>query len=137
MAYTITKKENLDVEYFGYDTEFSITFQFEKQQAEVVIGFSSDKPNKADLISKTDGYHWLHFWLSQEPNTTTLYDTDNYNYQRKLSDLFVRICKYTIEDKESAIIEIAYDNAVTLEVVEEIAKIIDVRFAIRERFFEV
>lgn len=133
-AFVITKKEGLDRGYYGYDTVYSIDFKFEKQTATVDIEISDDKPNEARLNSVTDGYHWLHYFLSQEPNTLELIDFGNAEELERCQKLFSTInIHFEQEDKETAFI---YANSkIDEKIVRAIAEIIEPRFANRERFF--
>jgi hypothetical protein len=136
MSYTISKKEGLDVDYYGYETEYSIDFSFKKQKANVTIEIYPDEPiGKCRLSSNTDGYHWLQFFLSQEPETEKLLE-ESFDIQvKKCVNIFGRnLIKYEQEDKDSA--WLTYDKEINEDFVKTVAIIIEPRFANRERFFE-
>lgn len=133
MSYTITKKEGLDNNYFGYDAEYIIYFKFEKQIADVSIQICNDDLKNVRLYSNTDGYHWLQFFLSQEPNAKEMVE-HGYNDRDICKKLFSTIgISYEQEDKESAWLNL--NNDIDENIVKQIAEIIEPRFANRERFF--
>jgi hypothetical protein len=80
--YTIKKLSRNDVDFNESDIEkYNIVFQFEKSRAEVEITLKAPSqkifPRSNNgimfyVLSQTDGYHWLNFWLAQEPNAVKL-----------------------------------------------------------------
>lgn len=136
MSYTISKKTGLDKDYYGYETEYSIDFTFQKQKANVTVEIYSEHPNRVHLSSNTDGYHWLQFFLCQEPNTPKLLELDFKSEVARCQAAFAPFnIQYEQEDKETAWLtySLTYDEA---EIVKIIADVIELRFANRERFFE-
>jgi hypothetical protein len=135
MAYTISKKEGLDKDYYGYENEYSIDFTFQKQKANVTVEIYTEHPNRVRISSNTDGYHWLQFLLCQEPNTPKMLDLDFKGEVSRCQAAFAPLgIEYAQEDKETAWLTypLTYDEK---EVVKIIADIIEPRFANRERFF--
>lgn len=89
------------------------------------------------LVSKTDGFHWFEFFMAQEPNCDKLKYEERNDYmlaKEKVIQLFKdNGFIYKPEDKESCFL-----NGITPyndNQIEIIAKLIDERFANRERFF--
>lgn len=134
--YTISKKEGLDKDYYGYETEYSIDFTFQKQKANVTIELWSDEPsNKCRLKSNTDGYHWLQFFLCQEPNTPKMLELDFKSEVSRCQAAFAPFgISYEQEDKETA--WLTYTKPIDEAFVKIVADVIEPRFANRERFFE-
>ncbi len=135
MSYTITKQEYLDPDYHGCETTYTINFVFEKQAAEVLIQIDDTDPCTVRLVSNTDGYHWLHYFLSQEDNAAILRDFSFDEGKTICKQLFKSLdIEFVPEDKESAWLNLR--TPITQNVVEAIAKLIEPKFANRERFFK-
>ncbi len=117
-------------------TQWEILFEFKKSKATVEITH-----NESDidlyLVSKTDGFHWFEFFMAQEPNCTKLEfedRNDNLLSKEKVRKLFENNgFIYRPEDKESCFLNGI--SPYTDNQIETIAKLIDERFANRERFF--
>lgn len=134
MAYTIILNDGLDKDHYGYGSEYSIDFSFKQQKANVTIEVWDEEPGKVHLTSNTDGYHWLQFFLCQEPNAKELLSLpfkDEISLCKKLFSQQGML--YEQEDKETAWITI--NRPLNEDVVRSIADIIEPRFANRERFF--
>lgn len=117
------------------DNGYSINFQFEKQNAHVGIELWDDYPGQVRLNSTTDGYHWLQFLLSQEPNTKEMVELDYETSVLKCQELFATLnIHYEQEDKESAWLTV--NSEVDIDLIKSIAELIEPLFANRERFFE-
>jgi hypothetical protein len=135
MSFTITKNENLDEEYYGYETEYSIDFQFQRQRANVTLEIWNNESNKVRLSSNTDGYHWLQFFLSQKPLAEELVEMPYDTSVAECQSLFASInVGYEQEGKDTAWLSL--DREMDEDLAKEIAKLIEPRFANRERFFE-
>lgn len=135
MSFTITKNENLDKEYCGYETEYSIDFQFQRQKANVTLEIWDEYPDKVRLNSNTDGYHWLQYFLSQKPRAEELVDMSYNDSVAKIQRLFTSInVGYEQEGKDTAWLTL--DREMDEDLAKDIAQLIEPRFANRERFFE-
>lgn len=123
-----TEKKNL--------TQWIIKFEFKKSNA--VVEITHDKNNiDLHLVSRTDGFHWFEFFMAQEPNCEKLEFEERNEYlqaKEKVRQLFNNNgFIYRPEDKESCFLNgISPYNDNQIEI---IAKLIDERFANRERFF--
>lgn len=130
MMYTIQKEKN------SKENVWKIIFEFEKSKAEVEITQYKDDIDLR-LVSLTDGFHWFEFFMAQEPNCTELeFDGDNHYLlaKDKVKKLFEdNGFIYRPEDKESCFLNgiCPYND----EQIDRVAKLIDERFANRERFF--
>jgi hypothetical protein len=148
MAYVINKKTGLDVNYYGYKTEYHIDFTFQKQNCNVTIECYNDNdtqtywatrsthimPNRVRLKSNTDGYHWLQFFLCQEPNCSELRELNFDEEVARCQEAFgEKNIGYEQEGKETA--WLTYDGIIDETFIKLVAEIIDPRFANRERFF--
>lgn len=134
MSYTIIKKEGLDKEYYGHDIEYDIDFTFEKQICNVTIEVNSDNQNKARLSSNTDGYHWLQFFLCQEPNCVKMLELSFADEVARCEQTFnEKNIIYEQEGKNTAWLH--YLGFIDETFVKLVAEIIEPRFANRERFF--
>lgn len=135
MPFEISKKEGLDINYYGYHTEYTIDFQFKKQSANVSIEIWDDEPNEVRLKSNTDGYHWLQYFLCQEPNTEKLLELSYDDEIARCKKAFAAIdIFYEQEGKDTAWLTI--NSIVDENLINQIASVIEPRFANRERFFE-
>lgn len=137
MKYDIIYESGLDTGYFGYESVYHIHYTFVLQTAKVDIEIWPHHPNAVRVESQTDGYHWLQFFLCQEPNAAHIIENLSYDEQIKLCELVFAPhgMIYTQEDKESAFIEYPKELSES-EAVEIIAKEIGLRFANRERFYK-
>ena len=117
-------------------TQWIINFEF--KESEAVVEITHDK-NDIDLhlVSRTDGFHWFEFFMAQEPNCEKLeFEEQNMYLQakEKVRKLFNNNgFIYRPEDKESCFLNGI--SPYTDNQIEIIAKLIDERFANRERFF--
>ena len=139
MAFIIEKQEGLNVEECGYHTLYLINYTFETQTAEVELQIwpiTEARGNKnIRLESNTDGYHWLQFFLSQKDNAIQMEELDYTDQIHNCIKLFQSInVGYFQEDKESAWLMI--NKPVDMELVTDIAELIERKFANRERFFD-
>ena len=119
------------------ESEYQINFTFKKQKCTVTItAYINDNPYIVNLDSDTDGYHWLHFFLSQDPDCTKLNEDLSYRETTEIiNEVFMQEgMSYKQVDKECA--EITLRNPFKESDVDIIAKIIEPRFAVRERFFK-
>lgn len=135
MAYNIRREKGYDVDYGDDYTKYSICFKFKDQVADVEIYALGKDTGGMRLVSRTDGYNWLQFFLSQVPNTEALEELE-YNEQiARCKAIFLPLgIDYVQEDKESAFLRC--DGEISDELIEGIAKVIEPRFANRERFFD-
>ncbi len=117
-------------------TQWTISFEFKKSKA--VVKITHDK-NDIDLrlVSLTDGFHWFEFFMAQEPDCKKLEFEEEKDYslaKERVKKLFKdNGLTFRPEDKESCYLNGAdpyNDNQIEI-----IAKLIDERFANRERFF--
>ena len=133
--HTISKETGLDKEYYGHETEYLIHFTFLKQKAKLTVQLDADDPNKCRIVSDTDGYHWLQFFLSQIPKTDKMIEWNYSDQVARCKAAFIPFgIDYEQEDKESAFL--TYTKPINEEFVKIVADIIEPRFANRERFFE-
>lgn len=130
MAYEWYKDPNLEE---GDNKKFIIEFNFESQEAEVWVTVLDD--HTLYLNSVTDGYHWLHFFLSQQPHAKELKENMERDEERRIiNGLFnPHGIKYEIEDKETAFLHL--NEKFVRKKIEIIASLIEPRFANREKFF--
>lgn len=86
--YTINKLSLSEAEPHEDALEkYSVIFQFKNRTAELHITVepadnklfphSTNEQKMLYLSSQTDGYHWLNFWLAQEPGATKLICEDS------------------------------------------------------------
>jgi hypothetical protein len=135
MSFTIKRTKNTKSEIV-----YKIDFAFKKQSATVLIKVDKDDMCRLYLNSETNGYHWFEFLLCQEPKCKKLiYDDgsrDTHSKAReKAKSLFSAFdYQFMPQDKESFFLVTA--KKFTERMVNELAKIIEPRFAIRERFFD-
>lgn len=135
MSFKIEKHENLDKDYFGYSSKYSIEFFFEKQGAVVSLEIYEEHPKRIRLKSETDGYHWLQFFLCQEPGTLKLEELEFSEEILRCKNIFKEIgIEYQQEGKYTAFLTL--ERELDLELVNLITEIIEHRFANRERFFD-
>jgi hypothetical protein len=135
-SYNITKVTGLDIAEFEHSEQYIIEFKFIKQECKIVLecNWQEQENNYCRLESVTDGYHWLQYFLCQQPNTDKLLDLDFKTEVERCQTAFSPFpIKYTQEDKNSAIL--IYDRPIDLEFAEIVANVIGPRFANRERFF--
>ncbi len=134
MEFTITKKENQDKDHCGFDTIYEVRFKFELQECIVDLSLDLNNPKRIHLYSKTDGYHWVEYFLCQEPNCDELKE-HNYDQQRLIiRNLFLKhSMDFIPEGKDTCYV--LFEENVTDENINTVALIIEERFANRERFF--
>lgn len=133
MPYTILKKTGLDKNFYGYEIEYSIDFIFQKQTANVTIQLHDDLGPR--LCSNTDGYHWLQFFLSQKPGSSSMEELPFHFQVWRCQEAFAPFgIGYEQEDKETAWLN--YNKPLDEEFVKLVAEVIEPRFANRERFFD-
>lgn len=128
----ISKSENLDVEHYGHDTEWNIRMNFKKSFSELTVSKQPDGTYR--LVSNTDGYHWLHYFLSNEPGTANMVAFSHHLEADIIGKAFSQLnVRYEIEDKESAfLIPVDLKDE---DLVKAVAEFIYPRFENRERFF--
>lgn len=120
-------------------TIWQIYFEFIKSKAKVTLTHENEDIDLY-LYSETDGFHWFEFFMAQEPNCEKLqFDNEtNNDYQLSREKVIKLFHKngfiFRPQDKETC-----YINGLspyTDSQIETIAKLIDERFANRERFFD-
>lgn len=124
----------MKIEIQNRPEKHKLRFQFEKQYCELEL--LREAPNILVLYSKTDGYHWLQYWLSQDVNTDKLIDLQYDDQLKKVQHLFWLNfnIKYEQEDKETALLYL--DRPFDDSDINKIADFIYPRFANRERFID-
>lgn len=118
----------------GDDKKFQIDFKFESQEAELEVTVLDD--TTLYLRSKTDGYHWLHFFMSQQPHANKLDENlTREDEMRIINGVFKpHGMRYVIEDKETAFLHL--NEKFVRKQIEIIARLIEARFANREKFYQ-
>lgn len=117
------------------DDEYNVLFKTElvypKKNAIIDVEIYPDGDIR--VVSKTDGYHWLHYFLAQEPNCKEIIDYPHQEERNRVKQLFKSIgLDYRPEDKESCYL---LGKEFTSELLIDILDIIEPRFANRHRFF--
>ena len=123
MTYEITQPE---------ENRYIIDFKFTKQSAEVDV----ERLDQRSLYvnSHTDGYHWLQFWMAQEPDAIKVLElSDDQETTRVTQSLSALGFDYKREDKETCFLYVEED--VIKETIDRFAKYLNPRFALREQFF--
>ena len=112
--------------------KYSIDFKFDTQVANVDVDLLN--PRRLYVNSKTDGYHWLQSWMAQEPGAVKILELDSEEEKiRVKQSLSAHGFNYIPEDKETCYLDTEKD--VTRETVDRLARYLEPRFALRERFF--
>jgi hypothetical protein len=128
MAFIITETE-IDEE--GNQT-YRIDFTF--KHSSCVVTIEQIEPSVIRIISETDGYHWLQYWMSQDCYTPVLKDWPFTTQIMIINAEFKYLGMYwKQEDKETAFI--SADREFDIYDLNQVAIILDRQFAIRERFF--
>lgn len=125
---------------------YHINFKFSKQSANLdAIRLDIEKhdtnaesdisdPRKLRVHSKTDGYHWLRFWMAQSPGATRLIEI---HYEvlntRVTQSLYAHGFNFQQEGKDTCFLEDSKN--IDLESIDRLARFLDPRFALREKFF--
>ncbi len=127
MSYTIKKKSK---------KEFLITFRFKRNTA--IVSVKDCGRSTLYMNSKTDGYHWFEFFLSQEPDTDKLFEPVRWQETTlKVDKLYEKNgFLFTPEDKETHFLNYGGKRQFNEELMKELAEIIEPRFAVREDFFD-
>ncbi len=113
--------------------EYLLTFTFERQSCDVHVSVKS--VGLLHIESLTDGYHWLQYFLSQDPEGLSLSERTFSEEIEAVTELFKTIgIKYEQEDKETAFLHLT--KAFNLSQLDQIAKLMEPRFALRERFYD-
>ena len=123
MAYKISKPKK---------SEYVIDFRFSKQNARVHVERRED--GRLVFYNPTDGYHWLQFWMAQEPNASKLLELPYEAEETKVrQSLAMRDFAYTSDDKRSFCVQSV--NRTAWQSIEALAQYLEPRFALREKFF--
>jgi hypothetical protein len=123
MAYKISQPE---------ENRYSIDFKFTNQSAKVDV--EKQDTRRLYVNSLTDGYHWLQFWMAQEPGAAKIQELPHEQERTRVSQsLSAQGFVYTPESKETCFLDT--EENVTREIIDRLAKYLDPRFALRERFF--
>lgn len=114
--------------------EYEITFHLAKE-AVVTIDILNDEKTHLYLNSHTDGYHWLHYWLAQEPHASILLDLKPAIEKERVRQLFAAYdIHYAPEDKGTCFLQLS--KPLDRNTLKLIATIIYPRFALREKFIQ-
>lgn len=126
MSYKIKHIESDPVTY-------EITFNYSKKNA--IVDVELFKEDTLWICSRTDGYHWLHYWLSHEPDAKEMHNLPHEIERNKVFQLFLKHkIAYEPEDKETAFLK--FPENFSYHDLHVVAQIIEPRFAVRERFFD-
>ena|SRR3989344_8169327 len=124
MAYKVSKLRK---------DEYVIDFQFSKQRAKVNVE-KREEDGRLVIYNPTDGYHWLQFWMAQEPNASKLLELPYEAEETKVrQSLAMRDFAYTSDDKRSFCLQSV--NRTAWQSIEALAQYLEPRFALREKFF--
>lgn len=114
--------------------EYEFTFHLAKE-AMVTIDILNEEKTYLYLNSLTDGYHWLHYWLAQEPCASVLLDLKPEQERERVKQLFAAYgIHYAHEDKETCFLQLS--KPLDKNTLKLLATILYTRFALREKFIQ-
>src|SRR3989338_65205 len=112
--------------------DFSLEFRLQDKPALVKVEVLD--PRKMHVECHTDGYHWLHFWMAQEPCALNILELPAEEEEARVrQSLYAHGFGYEIVDKEVAILTTEED--IKRETIDRLARYLEPRFALRKIFF--
>lgn len=113
--------------------EYLLAFTFKRQSCDVHL--SVKNISLLHIESLTDGYHWLSFFLSQDPGVNELCFLERREQIKKINESLQPLgIRYEPEDKETGFLHLT--KAFNDLQLNTICSFLDERFAIREKFYE-